>query len=151
MEFKSRNVKRAPNRSSFKKREVKQTSPPYKPRILSVLIRCEVFEIPELNRINLQAERSSKDAVYHQKTRMREYTYQCTSPKEEQDIITHWKKEITKFADLSSIQLGAKIKFEIRPLQHRFKETLDLSDQFESYHDDKSNNCPTCQKNKGKS
>tara|TARA_R110002012_G_scaffold202493_1_gene371612 strand:- start:388 stop:834 length:447 start_codon:yes stop_codon:yes gene_type:complete len=148
MEFKSRKVKRAPNRSSFRKREVQQNAPLVKPRLLSVLVRCEVFEIPELNRINLQAAKPSNDAVYHQKTRMREYTYHIENVKEEREIIQHWKIEVTKFANLTSIQLGSKIKFEIRPLQQRFKDTLDLTDQLETY-DDKD--CPSCQKNRGKS
>jgi len=144
MEFKERRVKRSPNRSSFKKREVRQNAPLDKPRLLSVLIRCEVFEIPELNKINLQAAKQSKDAVYHQKTRMREYTYPIENSREEAEIVKHWKKEITKSLNLDSIHLGSKIKFESRDLHQRFKNSLDLTDELETY-------CPTCQKNKGKS
>jgi len=151
MEFKERRVKRAPNRSSFRKREVSLSAPLDKPRLLSVQIRCEVFEIPELNRINLQAVKGSKDSVYHQKTRLREYTYHIENVKEERDIIQHWKKEITKFANLDSIQLGSKILFEVRPLRHRFKAPLDLTDDLGTYHDELKGDCPTCQKNKGKS
>lgn len=109
MEFRTREIKMP---KQFQQRTTgSNKKPPIedKPKLFVVFIKCEIFEISELNKIDVLAPIPSTNRSYDQNTRIREYIYEVESNARLSRVAAFWKQKAPK-------DLVERIQFTIRPI-----------------------------------
>lgn len=120
MEFRQREVKRP---KQFKTRTVENKAPAannkFKRTYLIVSIRCEVFDIGDINRVELQSPIAiPMNRSYNQEYGIREYKYDVSIPRSGMEdvkeyiekISNHWR---TGLSTIGNGDLVKKVKFKI--------------------------------------
>jgi len=110
MEFRKREVKRPemPDGVDNKQeREIKEKMT-LENRVLVISVSCEMFEISELNGVDVGSPIQSIDRTFDMSNGIRHFIYPISTPKDVTDLTSYWKNdELVKSEN-------KKIKFSLR-------------------------------------
>jgi len=121
MKFRTREVKK---RKNFKPREVKREVPKNRPfpRLFVVFMKCEIFEISDLNKIDMKCPMPASKREYSQNNRVREFHYVVNDENELTAVMKFWKKSIVELAEeKNNNNLINKLKFTLRAIREEKK------------------------------
>ena len=107
---------RRPSKSNpkFREREIVRTANT-KPQIITVFVKCDMFQLIQINKINKSCPVTSLSKNFKQEVRTNEINYLIIKPSDGNQIIRYWNDELMKFFGMeNSRELSRKIRYEVR-------------------------------------